>query len=104
MTPAHYLRTVGYLVEARGPGGAAFLIRSEPWNARQDSLGWFAPLVRLAKRDYRWRVRVRRFFDDPYGVAIVDEFVARRSEVPVAIARLEDLIRSGSPPFGPGAP
>lgn len=89
--------------EAHGPGGA-FLIRSEPWNKRYDSFDLLAVLVRGIERDHRWRVRVRPFFDDPFGAAIVDEYVSSRGEVPGAIATLTDQIRAGTPPFDAVAP
>lgn len=52
-------------------------------------------IVRLLRHDKTWVIRVRLASNDPFGPDTYSQIVADQSEVPLAIARLSALVRSG---------
>lgn len=84
--------------QVHGPHGD-YIVRAMPWNYRLDSFGVFAPLERRLRRDHRWHRAIRRFHDDPLGPPLREEYVQRQEAEHDAVAELEDLVASGSPPF-----
>ena len=81
--------------------GECYVIRVKPWNYEWWPLGLGWPwrglegLQRLMEGDHRWTLRVRRCAEDPRGPVIHEESIAKRSQVPAAIQRTQDLLRSG---------
>jgi hypothetical protein len=81
----------------------SYVIRAEPWNQRQEGLqsNWGTTnrfLERLFTRNHSWTVRVRERQDDPFGRVQYAENVAKRSEVPEVLRRVEDALRRGVRP------
>jgi hypothetical protein len=88
---------VGYVVEVHGASGA-FLIRAEPWNSDNALSGlgpWYLPVERLLRRDHSWVIRVRRYFEDPFGPVVYQKRVENKNAVAPAIRHVEALIRGG---------
>ncbi len=86
--------------------GETFLIRAEPSGLPQGvamasqtatllSLTW----ARLVRRERGWRLRVRRYADDPTGPVLHEEDAASAEEARRRLSRLVASIRSGHWPW-----
>ena len=62
----------------------------------------FYALSSLIRRDFKWRVRVRRYADDPMGPVVHEEVFASKKDMRQRLPELRRAIASGEMPWAKG--